>query len=279
MSHITLDPDAIHADVQSYYGERARSLTGCYAEAEQADGDCCSTEARLYSAEELAQLPEAVTQGSWGCGNPTALASLQPGEVVVDLGSGGGLDVFLAAKKVGPGGFVYGIDMTDDMLALAQRNAERGGFSNVAFRKGQIESLPLADETADVIISNCVINLSPDKGQTLKEAYRVLKPGGHLAVSDIVIDGTLDDLPVGEEQVRAALRWAGCIAGALTMDQFRSLLAEAGFEDIRIDVTHRHQLADLGQDMASVAAVLSSEAAEQLAHRFTSCNIWARRPS
>ena len=312
--HDAADKEAIHADVRSYYGARAQAVgtsccepssdgqccdneairvdvrddvsaraqavdTGCCETGSGAgDGECCDMGARLYSAEELAQAPDDAGASSLGCGNPTALAALRPGEVVVDLGAGGGLDAFLASRRVGPDGFVYGVDMTDAMLELARRNAARGGFTNVEFRKGQIEDLPLPDGTADVIISNCVINLSPDKGQTLHEALRVLKPGGRLAVSDIVIDGDLDDLPVSEGEVRAALRWAGCIAGALTISQFRQLLADAGFGEIDIEIKHRYRLADLGQDMESVAETLSPEVAEELVQRFVSANISAVRP-
>ena len=310
--HDAADKEAIHADVRNYYGARAQAVaasccepgsdgpccdqeaigvdvgdeSGARAQAVAAsccepgagEDNCCDMGARLYSAEELAQAPDDAGASSLGCGNPTALASLRPGEVVVDLGAGGGLDAFLASRRVGPDGFVYGVDMTDAMLELARRNAARGGFTNVEFRKGQIEDLPLPDATADVIISNCVINLSPDKGQTLHEALRVLKPGGRLAVSDIVIDGDLDDLPVSEGEVRAALRWAGCIAGALTIAQFRELLAEAGFGEIDIEIKHRYRLEDLGQDMESVAATLSPAVAAQLMQRFVSANISAVRP-
>ncbi|MCB0070166.1 MAG: arsenite methyltransferase [Caldilineaceae bacterium] len=271
------DQEAIGVDVRDESGARAQAVAASCCEPGAGEDNCCDMGARLYSAEELAQAPEAAGASSLGCGNPTALASLRPGEVVVDLGAGGGLDAFLASRRVGPDGFVYGVDMTDAMLDLARRNAARGGFTNVEFRKGQIEDLPLPDATADVIISNCVINLSPDKGQTLHEALRVLKPGGRLAVSDIVIDGDLDDLPVSEGEVRAALRWAGCIAGALTIAQFRELLAEAGFGEIDIEIKHRYRLEDLGQDMESVAATLSPDVAAQLVSRFVSANISAVR--
>ena len=197
---------------------------------------------------------------------------------MLDLGSGGGIDVFLAARQVGPSGFVYGVDMTDEMLDLARRNARQIGIENVAFRKGTIENLPLDDCAVDVIISNCVINLSPNKRQTMREAFRVLRPGGRLAISDIVIDGTLDDLPVSEEQVRTALNWAGCIAGALTIDQFTDVLGEAGFEEIEIDVKHRYELSELGQNLQDVELALSKDVAERLVNRFTSSNITARRP-
>jgi ubiquinone/menaquinone biosynthesis C-methylase UbiE len=218
-----------------------------------------------------------MTGMSWGCGNPTAIAGLQPGEVVLDLGSGGGFDVLLAAAKVGPEGYVYGVDMTDEMLALARRNAQKAGATNVEFRKGQIENIPLPDQTVDVILSNCVVNLSPDKGQVLADAFRVLRPGGRLAISDIVVDGRLDDLPVSEAQIRTALSWAGCIAGALTVAQYKELLAAAGFGEIEVKVKHRYSLEELRQDLGGVAETLPVEVAQQLVGRFTSCDIAARR--
>jgi ubiquinone/menaquinone biosynthesis C-methylase UbiE len=231
----------------------------------------------LYDAAELALVPEEMSGMSWGCGNPTAIAALKPQEVVLDLGSGAGLDVLLAARQVGPAGYVYGVDMTDEMLALARRNAQKAGATNVEFRKGQIEAIPLPDQTVDVIISNCVVNLSPDKGQVLSDAYRVLRTGGRLAISDVVVDGRLDDLPVSEAQIRQALSWAGCIAGALTVAQYRELLAEAGFAEIEVTVKHRYTLEELGQDLGSVAELLPVDVAEELVGRFTSCDIAARR--
>lgn len=293
--------DAIREDVVAYYGEKARAVakqnaddrsdsgtaaSGCCEPAingvDFCDGDedsgCCDKGNRLYSADELAQIPDAAADVSLGCGNPAAIASLRPGEVVLDLGSGGGIDCFLAARQVGPTGFVYGVDMTDDMLALARRNAKNGGFTTVEFRKGQIEDLPMDDGSVDVIMSNCVINLSPDKGRTVGEAFRVLRPGGRLAISDIVIDGDLSDLPVDETTVRAALQWAGCIAGALTIDEFRRTLTDVGFTDISINIKHRYRLHDLGQDVDSVRETLSPEVAEKLVNRFVSANISARRP-
>jgi SAM-dependent methyltransferase len=225
----------------------------------------------------MSLVPGEMSGMSWGCGNPTAIAALKPGEVVLDLGSGAGLDAMLAAAKVGPQGFAYGVDMTDEMLALARRNAEKAGATNVEFRKGHIEDIPLPDRTVDVIISNCVINLSPDKGQVLSEAYRVLREGGRLAVSDIVVDGRLDDLPVSEAQIRTALSWAGCIAGALTVDQYKELLAAAGFEEIEVKVKHRYTLEELADDLSGVAELLPLEVAQQLVGRFTSSDISARR--
>ena len=305
MSDITVEPtlesaEEIHATVSEHYAARARNVSSSccgptspnvrshpllrtVAVAPTRPETSVAAAARrrlcLLQCKRKSQvLPEDAVQGSFGCGNPTALASLKPGEVVVDLGSGGGIDVFMAARQVGDEGFVYGIDMTDDMLALARRNAEQMGVTNVEFRKGHIENMPLNDQTADVIISNCVINLSPDKGQTLSEAFRTLKPGGRLAVSDIVVDGTLDDLPVSEADIRTALSWAGCIAGALTIDQFKALLTEAGFEKIDIQIKHRYRLEDLGEDISSVNLALTPEVAGQLVNRFTSCNIEAYRP-
>ncbi|MCB9137827.1 MAG: arsenite methyltransferase [Caldilineaceae bacterium] len=270
----TIQEKTIHDEVSKHYAGRINSGSCCGPAGES---QANATAIDLYADVELTAVPMEAAQNSFGCGNPTAIASLHAGETVLDLGSGGGLDAFLAARQVGETGFVYGVDMTDEMLALARRNAEQGGFTNVEFRKGQIERLPVDDQSVDVIISNCVINLSPDKEQTLREAYRALRPGGRLAVSDIVIDGTLDDLPVSEEQVRAALSWAGCIAGALTIDDFRRTLETAGFVDVKIDAKHRYKLAELGQDMESVAATLTPEVAEKLVRRFVSANIQARR--
>lgn len=277
MASERLDPVTIHQAVEAYYGERARSSSSCCGP------ECCGSAGvndatiALYSPDQVADLPQEIAEFSLGCGNPTAIAALKPGEVVADLGSGGGLDVFLAARQVGPSGFVYGVDMTDDMLARARRNAEKLGAANVEFRKGHIEDLPLPDESVDVIISNCVINLSPDKGQTLREAFRVLRHGGRLAVSDVVIDGTWEDLPVTESQVRTALSWAGCIAGALTVDQYQTFLAEAGFEEIQIDLTHHYRLEELGQDADHVAAILPPGVVDQLVGRFANASISARK--
>jgi ubiquinone/menaquinone biosynthesis C-methylase UbiE len=232
----------------------------------------------LRGAEELATLPEDVITTSFGCGNPIALAGLKPGEVVLDLGSGGGLDALLAARRVGPEGYVYGLDMTDEMLAVARRNAEKAGASNVKFIKGDIESIPLPDSAIDTIVSNCVINLSPHKSQVLQEAFRVLRPGGRLAVSDIVIDGDLSGLPVDEAQIRAALSWAGCIAGALTMEQYRQLLARAGFEHVSIEVRQRYSAEDLLTDAPEGLSALPAGVVDDLVGRFTSSSITARKP-
>jgi SAM-dependent methyltransferase len=271
-----IDPDAIKAAVREHYAERIEAGSCCGGSS--CCGDGTSTEVALYGADTIAALPADVVTTSFGCGNPLAIASLQPGEVVLDLGSGGGLDVLLAAQKVGPQGFVYGLDMTDEMLAVARRNAGRAGATNVEFLKGDIEAIPLPDASVDVIISNCVINLSPDKGQVLTEAFRVLKPGGRFAVSDVVIDGDLSDLPVDEAQIRAGLSWAGCIAGALTRDQYLSLLAEAGFAHSAVEVRHRTAAEDLLVDAPEALEQIPPEVLRDLVGRFTSCAISAVKP-
>jgi SAM-dependent methyltransferase len=273
--------EAVRDEVRAHYAQQAQTAGGSCcggSPGSGADACCADGSVALYDAADLALVPEELSGISWGCGNPTAIAALKPGEVVLDLGSGGGLDVMLSAAKVGPSGFVYGVDMTDEMLALATRNAAKAGVTNVEFRKGHIENIPLPDATVDVIISNCVINLSPDKGQVLNDAFRVLRPGGRLAVSDIVVDGTLDDLPVSEAQIRTALSWAGCAAGALTVENYKQLLADAGFESIEIKVKHRHSLEELAHDLGSVAETLPLDVARQLVGRFTSCDISAQRP-
>ena len=191
-----------------------------------------------YSAEELGGLPEAAGAASLGCGNPTALASLSPGEVVLDLGSGGGIDVLLSAKRVSPGGKAYGLDMTDEMLELAEKNRAEAGAENAEFLKGHIEDVPLPENHVDVVISNCVINLSTDKPKVISEAFRVLKPGGRFAVSDMVFLGDKSKLPA--ELVRSMEAWSGCVSGALEKDEYEELLREAGFEDVSVEVTHTY---------------------------------------
>jgi arsenite methyltransferase len=199
-----------------------------------------------YSAAELGGLPEAAGAASLGCGNPTALATLSPGEVVLDLGSGGGIDVLLSAKRVSPGGKAYGLDMTDEMLQLAEKNKAEAGAENVEFLKGHIEEIPLPEDHVDVVISNCVINLSTDKPKVLSEAFRVLKPGGRFAVSDMVFLGDKDKLP--PELVSSIESWSGCVSGALEKDEYEKLLREAGFEDVSVEVTHTYEqeLAEAG---------------------------------
>jgi arsenite methyltransferase len=202
-------------------------------------GDASRISSNLYAIDELGELPTAAVLASLGCGNPTALAELQEGEVVLDLGSGGGIDVLLSARRVGPAGKAYGLDMTDEMLALARENQRKAGVRNVEFLKGDIEDIPLPDGSVDVIISNCVINLAADKERVLREAFRVLKPGGRFAVSDVVVRG---EIPV---EVRRSMElWVGCVAGALTMGDYESMLARAGFEQIGIEPTRVYHLED-----------------------------------
>ena len=201
----------------------------------------------LYASDEVAGLPEEAVLASLGCGNPTALIDLRPGETVLDLGSGGGIDVLLSARRVGPEGFVYGLDMTDEMLALALANKAQAGARNVVFLKGRIEDIPLPANAVDVVISNCVINLSSDKRQTLREAFRVLQPGGRFAVSDVVADG---DVPEALRQNMEA--WVGCLAGALDVQAYERILAEAGFADISITITRRYTVAEAGLDVTTL---------------------------
>jgi SAM-dependent methyltransferase len=223
---------------------------------------CCSAQPEdpisrdLYSSDEAGSLPGGAVVASLGCGNPTALAQLNPGEVVLDLGSGGGIDVLLSAQRVGPTGHAYGLDMTDEMLALARANAEQAAARNVTFLKGTIEEIPLPDASVDVVISNCVINLSGDKSKVLREAHRVLRPGGRFAVSDIV---TLRELP---GDVRRSMElWAGCVAGALSRDDFLTLLAAAGFSDASVEVTRLYTAQDAA-DALGQAGLDPNRAAE-----------------
>jgi arsenite methyltransferase len=243
---------------------------------------CCSTDTRdasvitsdLYSQAELGEIPLAAALASLGCGNPTALAELKPGERVLDLGSGGGIDVLLSARRVGPTGFAYGLDMTDAMLELAERNRAEAGVENVRFLRGIIEDIPLPPESVDVVISNCVINLSADKGQVLREAYRVLTPGGRFAVSDIVFQGRIPQV------LRADLEsWAGCIAGALEEEMYRALLASAGFTDVEVEVTRRYALQDIAESGAYASlATLGEAERKDVDGRFVSAFMRAQKP-
>ncbi len=242
--------------------------------------DCCTPTAEdpitsnLYTTTELDGLPIAAALASRGCGNPTALAELRLGEKVLDLGSGGGIDVLLSAQRVGPTGFAYGLDMTEAMLEVAERNRIEAGVENVTFLKGIIEAIPLPEQSVDVIISNCVINLSADKRQVVQEAYRVLTPGGRFAVSDIVIQGHLPS--VIQKDMEA---WAGCIAGALEEEVYKSLLSEAGFTAIDIEVTRRYSLQEVAESGASAAiAGLSQAECDELDGKFVSAFIRARKP-
>ena len=228
--------------VKQKYGEAAlRVTTGGSSCCGAAAGTGCSDPitSNLYDALQAGQIPEEALLASFGCGNPTALAELKPGEIVLDLGSGGGIDVLLSAKRVAPTGKAYGLDMTDEMLALANENKRKAGIDNVEFLKGEIEHIPLPDNSVDVIISNCVINLSADKDSVLHEAFRVLKPGGRFAVSDVVTRGEM--LP---EIRKSVLLWVGCVAGALEENEYRSKLASAGFEQIDLEPTRIYRLED-----------------------------------
>ena len=263
--------------VQEKYGQAALrvvagSKSSCCGSAPAAP---CSTDpitANLYNAGEKGQLPEAAVLASLGCGNPTALAELKPGETVLDLGSGGGIDVLLSARRVGPTGKVYGLDMTDEMLALARENQRAAGVDNVEFLRGEIENIPLPDNSVDVIISNCVINLSADKDRVLAEALRVLKPGGRFAVSDIVVRGE-----VPAEVRRSVELWVGCMAGALEERDYIAKLTRAGFVDIGIEVTRVYNTADARESLTG-AGIDVDAIAPVVDGKFISAFIRARKP-
>jgi arsenite methyltransferase len=225
----------------------------------------------LYTETERDELPGEAVQAALGCGNPTALAQLTPGEVVLDLGSGGGIDVLLSARRVAPGGHAYGLDMTDEMLELARENQRKAGVENAEFLKGRIEEIPLPDASVDVILSNCVVNLSTDKDRVFREAFRVLRPGGRLAISDIVVQGRMD--PVIRRSVEL---WAGCVAGALEEGQVREKLARAGFEDVEVEVTRVYDADMLPDGAARAVARLAAEAMGD--GRLVAAFIRARRP-
>jgi len=224
--------DELKRAIQEKYGKAAQGKASCCGP------DCCSDpiSSDLYTPGQTAALPPEAVQASLGCGNPTALADLRPGESVLDLGSGGGIDVLLSARRVGPTGKAYGLDMTEEMLALARENQKRAGATNVEFLKGEIEHIPLPDASVDVILSNCVINLSVEKDCVLREAFRVLKPGGRFAVSDIVVTG-----PVAPEIRKDMELWIGCVAGALDAADYRAKLAGAGFVDVSLETTRTHR--------------------------------------
>jgi arsenite methyltransferase len=267
----------LKATVRERYAKAAREVT------EGARTSCCSTTccgesagepitSNLYQDAETAALPEKAVLASLGCGNPTALAELNPGEVVLDLGSGGGIDVLLSARRVGPGGKAYGLDMTADMLALARENQRAAGVKNVEFLKGEIEAIPLPDRSVDVIISNCVINLSADKGQALREAFRVLKQGGRFAVSDVVVRGE-----VPPEVRRSMELWVGCVAGALSEADYTRLLEEAGFEEVRIEPTRVYQFDDARAFLAG-SGLETDEIAREVDGRVMAAFVRARKP-
>ena len=273
--------EEIRATVQARYGAAAARVASgqtCCAPADGSSGCCGSTSeawdpitSDLYEAGQTAGLPAEALLASLGCGNPTALAELHEGEVVLDLGSGGGIDVLLSAKRVGPTGKAYGLDMTDEMLALALENKEKAGATNVEFLKGHIESIPLPSNTVDVIISNCVINLSGDKRQVLKEAFRVLKPGGRFAVSDVIVR---DGLPQPVKDSMAL--WTGCVAGALEEHEFIALLREVGFESPSIEATRIYTRDDASALIAGTG--LDASLAEQVEGKIMSGFVRATKP-
>jgi arsenite methyltransferase len=258
--------------VREKYGEIAKSVgrSACCGPSACGCGDPITSD--LYSNAETAGLPAEAVAVSLGCGNPTALLDLQPGQQVLDLGSGGGIDVLLSARRVGPGGKVYGLDMTDEMLALARENQRKAGATNVEFLKGTIEAIPLPDQSVDVIISNCVINLSVDKDAVLREAFRVLKPGGRFAVSDVVVRG---EMPA--ELRRSLELWVGCVAGALRDDEYVAKLQSAGFVDVAVEPWRVYRLEDARAVLAE-AGIDADRVAPDLDGRIASAFIRARKP-
>jgi arsenite methyltransferase len=265
---------SIQEAVKEKYGAAAKQVaagkTACCGGGAELSG-CDPITRGLYDAAEQGALPAEAVAASLGCGNPTALAQLEPGEVVLDLGSGGGIDVLLSAKRVGPTGKAYGLDMTDEMLALARENQKKAGVENAEFLKGTIENIPLPDNTVDVIISNCVINLSGDKDRVLREAFRVLKPGGRLAVSDVVIRG---EVPA---QIRKSMElWVGCIAGALQETEYRQKLEGAGFESIDVEPTRIYQVEE-AREFLTAAGLDAEVVGPQIRDKFMSAFIRAKK--
>jgi arsenite methyltransferase len=263
--------------VKDKYGEAARRV-----KAGETTGSSCGTSsvpccdpisANLYDAQQTSGLPQQAVAASLGCGNPTALAQLKPGEHVLDLGSGGGIDVLLSAKRVGPSGKAYGLDMTDDMLALARENQRKAGVENVEFLKGEIENIPLPENSVDVVISNCVINLSADKDRVLREAFRVLRPGGRFAVSDVVVRGR-----VPADIRRSVELWVGCVAGALDESDYRAKLDAAGFSDVEIEPTRVYTIDDARQFLTA-QGIDVDKIAPQVEGKFASAFICARKPA
>ncbi len=262
--------------VKEKYGQAALRVaeggSSCCGASRALEGRCDPITSNLYDATQAGEIPDAALKASLGCGNPTQLAALNPGETVLDLGSGGGIDVLLSARRVGPTGKAYGLDMTDEMLALANENKRTAGVENVEFLKGEIENIPLPDNSVDVIISNCVINLSSNKDRVIAEAFRVLKPGGRFAVSDVVTRGEM--LP---EIRKSVLLWVGCVAGALEENEYRSKLAAAGFENIDVEPTRIYRVAD-AREFLSAEGIDVDAIAPQVDGKFMGAFIRAVKP-
>jgi arsenite methyltransferase len=274
-----MSSENIKTAVQEKYGAAAKRVAAgpgtacCGSSPSSAIQGCDPITSNLYGQGEAGSVPEEALRASLGCGNPTALAALKPGETVLDLGSGGGIDVLLSARRVGPTGKAYGLDMTDEMLALAEENKKKSGLTNVEFLKGEIENIPLPDNSVDVIVSNCVINLSGDKDRVLREAFRVLKPGGRFAISDVVVRG----------EVPAAIRksvelWVGCVAGALSDTEYRQKLAASGFEAIDIETTRVYNIDD-AREFLTAAGIDPASVAPQVEGKFISAFVRATKPA
>jgi arsenite methyltransferase len=271
-----MDNESIKEVVRDKYAQAAvRATSGkssCCGTSPASINGCDPITANLYGENETSTIPEEALHASLGCGNPTALAKLQPGETVLDLGSGGGIDVLLSAKRVGPSGKAYGLDMTDEMLALAEENKLKSGLKNVEFLKGEIENIPLPADTVDVIVSNCVINLSGDKDRVLREAFRVLKPGGRFAISDVVVRGEVPG------DIRKSMElWVGCVAGALSEREYREKLAAAGFESVDIEVTRVYDINDAREFLRS-SGINGDTIASQVQDKFVSAFVRAVKP-
>jgi arsenite methyltransferase len=275
----SVSSEDIKTVVQEKYGAAAKRAASGQGSA------CCGTSpastiegcdpitSNLYGEGEAGSVPEAALRASLGCGNPTALAKLEPGEVVLDLGSGGGIDVLLSARRVGPTGRAYGLDMTDEMLALAEENKRKSGLTNADFLKGEIENIPLPDNTVDVIVSNCVINLSGDKDRVLREAFRVLKPGGRFAISDVVVRG---EVP---EEIRKSMElWVGCVAGALSDSEYQQKLAAAGFDSVDIEATRVYNVDD-AREFLKAAGIDADSFASKVQDKFISAFVRAQKPA
>jgi SAM-dependent methyltransferase len=271
-----MDNENIKEVVKEKYAQAAvRAASGksscCGTGPASIDG-CDPITSNLYRDNETSAIPEEALRASLGCGNPTALAKLQPGETVLDLGSGGGIDVLLSAKRVGPTGKAYGLDMTEEMLALAEQNKLKSGLKNVEFLKGEIENIPLPPDTVDVIVSNCVINLSGDKDRVLREAFRVLKPGGRFAISDVVVRG---EVP---REIRKSMElWVGCVAGALSETEYREKLAAAGFQSVDIEATRVYDVNDAREFLCS-SGIDADGIAAQVQDKFISAFVRAVKP-